>query len=74
MIALKFLENLKEGFERPISWNKQDKSEITTQSKNNNLEYMIDPTLRNFNRLFVLSFKISVNDPTKIILIRTTCH
>ena len=50
---IKFLENIKKGFKRTISWNKY-RSEITTQLKNNNLNYMIDPTFR--NRLFLLSF------------------
>ena len=26
---------------------------------------MIDPTIRNINRLFLQSFKVSVNDPIK---------
>lgn len=60
---IKFLENLKQRFRRTISWNKY-KSEITMQTKNNNLDYMIGPTLENFNWLFVLSFKNSINDPT----------
>ena len=58
---IKFLENIKQGFKRTISWNKY-RSEITTQPKSNNLDYLIDPTFRNINRLFVLSFK---NDPTR---------
>ena len=29
---------------------------MTVQSKNNNLNYLIDPTFMNLNRLFVLSF------------------
>ena len=29
---------------------------MTIQPKNNNLNYLIDPTLTNVNRLFVLSF------------------
>ena len=33
------------------------------QPKNNNLGCMIDPTFRNINRLFVLSFKNGGNDP-----------
>ena len=37
------------------------RSEITTQPKNNNSDYMIDPTFRNINRLFVLSFKYVEN-------------
>ena len=39
-------------------------SEITTQTKNNNLDYLIDPTLSNINRFFVLLFKNGNNDPT----------
>ena len=61
---IKFLENIKQGFKRAISWNKY-RSEIATQSKNNNLDYLIDPTFRNINRLFVLSFKNGNNDPTR---------
>ena len=34
---IKFLEHLKQGFRRTIYWNKY-RSEITTQSKNNNLD------------------------------------
>ena len=61
---IKFLENIKQGFKRTISWNKY-RSEITTQSKNNNIDYLIDPTFRNINRLFVLSFKNGDDDPTR---------
>ena len=35
------------------------------QSKNDNLHYMIDPTFKNINRLFVLLFISGNNDPTK---------
>ena len=61
---IKFLENIKLGFKRTVSWNKY-RSEITTQPKNNNLDYLIDPTFRNINRLFVLLFKNSHNDPKR---------
>ena len=61
---IKFLENIKQGFKRTISWNKYI-SEITTQIKDNSLDYLIDPTFRNINRLFVLSFKNGNNDPTR---------
>ena len=40
-------------------------SEITTHSKNNNLDYRINSTFRSINRLFVLSFKNGNNNPTK---------
>ena len=57
----KFFENIKQGFKRTISWNKY-RSEIITQTKNNNLYYLTDPAFRNINRLFVLSFKNGNDD------------
>ena len=59
-----FLENIKQGFKRTISWNKY-RSEIITQRKINNLDYLIDPTFRNIDKLFVLSFKNGNDDPTR---------
>ena len=32
-------------------------SQMSNQAKNNNLNYLIDPTFSNVNRLFVLSFE-----------------
>ena len=61
---IKFLENLKQGFKRTIYWNKC-RSEVTTQPKNNNLDYMIDPTFKNINRFFVSSFKADENDSAR---------
>ena len=52
----KLLEQLKSGFKRTIKWNKY-RSEMSNQTKNNNLSYLIDPTFTNVNRLFVLSFE-----------------
>ena len=52
----KLLEQLKSGFKRAIKWNKY-RSQMTIQSNNNNLNYLIDPTFTKVNRLFVLSFK-----------------
>ena len=60
---MKVSEKIKQGFKRTISWNKY-RSEITTQPKNNNLDYLINPTVRNLNRLFVFSFRNGNNDPT----------
>ena len=51
----KLLEQKKSGFKRTIKWNKY-RSQMTVPSKNNNLNYLIDPTFTNVNRLFVLSF------------------
>ena len=44
---------MKQGFKRKISWNKY-RSEITTQPKNKNLDYLIYPTFRNSDSLLVL--------------------
>ena len=52
----KLLEQLKSGFKRTVKWNKY-RSQITIQSNNNNLNYLIDPTFTKVNRLFVLSFE-----------------
>ena len=43
---------------------KKYRLEITTQTKSNNLDYLIDPIFRNINRLFVISFKNGNDDPT----------
>ena len=59
---VKLLENIKQGFEKTIYWNK-DRSEITIQpKKHNSLDYLIDPT---FNKLLVLLFRNCNGDPTK---------
>ena len=52
----KLLEQLKTGFKRTIKWNKH-RSEMSNHTKNNNLNYLIDPTFTNVNRLFVLTFE-----------------
>ena len=54
----KLLEQLRTGFKRTIKWNKY-RSEMTNQTKNNNLNYLIDPTFTKVNRLFVLLFALS---------------
>ena len=60
---MKFLENIKQGFKRTISWNKY-RSEITAEAKKNNLHHLIDPTL-DIIRLFFFSFKNDDDDPTR---------
>ena len=52
---IKLSQQLKSGFKRTIKWNKY-RSQMTIQPQNNNLNYLIDPTFTNANRLFVLSF------------------
>ena len=62
-VNIKFLKNIKEEFKRTISLNKY-RSAITVQPKNNNLDYLIDLTLRNINRFFALLLKNDNDDPT----------
>ena len=52
----KLLEQLKTGFKRTMKWNKY-RSQMIVQPQNSNLDYLIDPTFTNVNRLFVLSFE-----------------
>ena len=61
-----FLEQLKLGFKRTIKWNKY-RSQITIQSQNSNLNYLIGLTFTNVSRLFVLSFQriVGENNTTK---------
>ena len=63
---IKLLKQLKTGFKRTIKWNKY-RSQMTIQPQNNNLNYLIDPTFTNVNRLFVLSFQriAAENNTTK---------
>ena len=52
---IKLLEQLEAVSKRTIKWNKY-RSQMTAQPQNNNLNYLVDPTFTNVNRLFVLSF------------------
>ena len=48
---IKLLTNLKSGFKREIIWNKY-RSQMTTESVNNNLNILIGPTLMLIDCLF----------------------
>ena len=65
------LEQLRTGFKRTIKWNKY-KSEMTNQTKNNNLYYLIDSTFTKVLRLFVLSFE-NENYRTSLQVLCTKC-
>ena len=52
----KLLEQLKTGFRRTVKWNKY-RSEMSIQTKNNSVNYLIDPIFTKVNRLFVWSFE-----------------
>ena len=56
MNDIKLSGQLKSGFKSTIKWNKY-RPQMTIQNNDNNLNYLIDPTFTNVNRLFVLSFK-----------------
>ena len=60
----KLLEQLKSRFKRTIKWNKY-RSQMTIQPQNNNLNYLIDPTFMNANRLFALSFPRNNNSDSR---------
>ena len=53
---IKLLTNLKSGFKREIIWNKY-RSQMTTETINNNLNILRDPTFTNVNRLLVLAYQ-----------------
>ena len=61
---IKFLENLKQGFNITVSWYKY-RSVMTIQPKNNKLIYMVDQTFKNLNMPFVFWFKYIGNDPSR---------
>ena len=58
----RLLEQLRTRFKTTIKWNKF-RSEMTNQTQNNNLNYLIDPTFSKVDRLFILTFE-NENDRT----------
>ena len=56
------LQQLKSGFKKTISWNKYESS-IKTFAQNRYLNYLINPSFQEANRLFVLVFE-NENDRT----------
>ena len=52
----KLLQQLKSSFKRTINWNKYE-SNIKTFAQNRYLNYLINPSFQEVNRLFVLSFE-----------------
>ena len=63
---IKLLNNLKSGFEREIISNKY-RLQMTTEAANHNLNILIDPTFTNVNRLFVLAYKVEVDNDRNVI-------
>ena len=58
----KLLEQLRTKFKRTIKWNKY-RSEMTSETKKKNLNYLINPTFTKLNRSFGLKFE-NENDST----------
>ena len=56
----KLLQQLKSGFKRTINLNKYQ-SKVTLQALNPNLDYVIEPSFQEVNRLFGLSFENSTD-------------
>ena len=52
---IKLFKQLESGFKRTINWNKY-LAKTTNQARNKYFDYLIDPSFRGVNRLFVLSF------------------
>ena len=52
----KLYEELKTGITIDFTWSKY-RSQVINQTATNNLNYLIDPTFNNVNRLFVLAFE-----------------
>ena len=50
------MQQLKSGFKRAINWNKYQ-SKVAMQAPIPYLDYLIDPSFQEVNRLFVLSFQ-----------------
>ena len=55
----KLLEQLKTGFKRTIKWIKY-RSKMPDSTRNNNLDYLIDPIFTKVDRLFVLTLKMKM--------------
>ena len=49
------LQQLKSGFKRIILWSEYQ-SRVLTQTRNQYIDYLIDPSFQGVNKLFVLSF------------------
>ena len=61
---IKLLQQLKSRFKNTIKWNKY-RSQMTIRPQNNSLNYLIEPTFTNVNRLVVLSFPRNNNTDSR---------
>ena len=61
--APELLDQLKSGFKRTINWNKYQ-SKVSTEAQNPYLDYLVDPSFQEVNRLFALLFEKSEDTTT----------
>ena len=66
----KLLEQLKSEFRITIKWNKY-MSQMSNQTKNNNLNHLIDPTFSNVNNYLYYLLKMKM---TELLTINITCQ
>ena len=66
----KLLEQLKSGFRRSIKWNKYI-SQMSNQNKNNNLNYLIDPTFTDYLTDYL--YYLSKTKMIELLTINITC-
>ena len=64
----KLYEELKTGISMDFTWRKY-RSQVINQPAANNLNYLIDPTFNNVNRLFVLAFLMKKTDQVFVSII-----
>ena len=55
-VNVKRFKQLESSFKRIINWNKYQ-SKVSTERPNQHLDYLIDPSFQEVNRLFVLLFE-----------------
>ena len=62
---VKLLVQLKSGFKRTINWNKYQ-SKVSAEAQNPYLDYLVDPSFQEVNRLFALLFEKNEDTTTHI--------
>ena len=50
------MRKLESSFQRTVNWNKYQ-SKVIQQTRNRDLDFLIDPSFQGVNRIFVLSFE-----------------
>ena len=64
---VKPLKQLKSGFKRTINWNKYQ-PKVSTESQNQYLDFLLDPSFEGANRLFLIIWRWSTTNKLQTIL------